>query len=805
MSINREKINKLFEAFGAMIIKFRFLIVIVCLAITGGMFSQLQNLKMDMSRESFLYKDDPMRVMHDKFVEQYGNDRFVVIGIESESIFSDAFLSRLKALHEELEKEVPWVDEVTSLINARDTHGTANALVVGELLEDWPKQQSEFLEIRDRAINNPIYKNILLDEQGKITTIIIQPVAYTDMDIQQDMDLAISESSFDDLSADAQKQKLGSEHYAEFVSSIRTVIEKHEIEGFDLRLAGSPVVNSDMVSILKKDNSKFMTLCYAFILILLFVMFRRVVPVILGFIVIIMTIISAIGVMAASGVSFKLPTQIIPAFLSAVSVGASMHILSIYYRQIRLGMLKKDSLIYSISHSGLAIILTSITTAIGLASLALSEMAPIAELGIYAAIGVIFSMIYSLFFVPAVLSILPIKMPAKVVKTSFLDKILTALGSFSHKNARKISFIAVMMAVLFIVIAGNIKFSHFPLKWLPSDLPVRQDTEFLDEALRGTVSLEIVVDTGSENGLYNIDLLNRLDQLSDTLENDYSPNKNAIGDDLFVGKTTSITHILKEIHRALHENSPQFYKIPENPDIIPHEFFLFENSGTDDLEDFVDPSFSKARFSIKMPYRDAVSYSNFIKELELKVQNKIGDLAKVSITGSVAMSNRIISNAMNNMAFSFVIAFAVISILMIILAGNIKLGIASMLPNILPIIITLGVWVAIGKPLNILTLLIGSIILGVAVDDTIHFMHSFCRYISEGNKVAKAIELTLTGAGRAMLFSTIVLTGGFAVYSFASMSQMVEFGILAATSIILAFFADVIVAPALVTLITKED
>lgn len=815
------------------IIRFRIPVILACVLLTGALGAQLPKLTLDTTSESFLHSDDPARVQYDSFRQQFGSDRFAVIAIENNNPFTPEFLVKLKALHEDLENSVPYLDEVTSLINVRSTYGTKDELIVEDLLENWSGDSASLDDIRNRALSNPLYKNLLLSEDGKITTIVIRPVSTVmeavsvDTDTSNEDPFLFDDSEFGDeasfeaisetvnVNVDMEPEKgnfLQTEHYTEFTQAIRDVLARHNTPEFEGHLAGSPVVDSDIVKILKKDNPKFFMLCFGLIFILLMVMFRRTVPVITPLLTMIMSTISTLGLMALCGTSFKLPTQIIPAFLSAVSVGGSVHILAIFYRQIRMGMSKDEGLIYAIGHSGLPVVLTSLTTAGGLISFAWADMAPISELGIYASAGVLLAMIYSIFFVPAVVATLPIKTPKETIEQSVLDRVLIAIGEFAHKKAKGIVTLTIIVCVLFVGAASQLKFSHFPLKWLPDDMPIRMNSEFLDDALKGTVSLEIIIDTERENGLYDIDVLKRLDSLADRLESQYShkekPHKEkpqTQEQNLFVGKAQSLTVMLKEIHQALNENNHAFYAIPDDPEIIPQEFLLFENSGSDDLEDYVDNQFSKARFTVKVPYLDAVSYSQFIAEIESIFQKELADKAVISSTGTVVLYNKIIASAMSSMAQSYIIAIIVITFLMVVLIGNLRIGLASMIPNLFPIIICLGGMSIAGMPLNMVTMLIGSVTLGIAVDDTIHFMHNYRRYLESGNSVVEAIRLTLTGTGRAMLFTTAALSSGFFVYVFASMTQMVSFGLLGASTILLALFADLIIAPALVTVMSGKQ
>ncbi len=676
-----------------------------------------------------------------------------------------------------------------------------------KLLDNWPDTPRNLDEIQRRAFANPLYTNALIGADGTLTTILVKPLALSG-EAEDDV-LA----GFDDESSAAERPKEDGSTYltpaqnTAFVTGVKAVLERHRSADVDLYLAGSPVVRDTQATIVQRDAPKFLMLCLGGIAIFLLVMFRRPAGLLLPMLVILMSLFATLGLMAGFHVSFKLPTTILPAFLAAVGVGASVHVLSIFYQRLGLGEDKYQAIEYTLGHSGIAVVLTSVTTAGGLLSFAWADMAPIAELGIFSAIGVLLSMLFSLLFVPAMLVIFPSKTktaPNEAVpaaKRARIDMLLSRVGSFSARHAKTVLIVTGGLIVVGIWGAARLNFSHNPLEWLPEEMEIRQHNELMDKELKGTVSLEMAIDTGQENGLYDPDLLQKLELLAQELSTEYA-NPTASG--VFVGKTLNVTDILKEIHQALNENREELYTVPQDPALIPQEFLLFENSGSDDLEDYVDSQFSKARFTIKLPYLDAVSYAGFLRDVETRFAEVLGPEIRVAGTGTVAIYNRIIAAAMSSTVTSFTIAFVVITLLMILLIGELRLGIASMLPNVLPIIFCLGLMGWGGIPMDMVTVLIGSIILGIAVDYTIHFMHGFRRYLDKSGDISQAIQDTLLTSGRAMLLTSIVLSLGFFVYIFATLNHFIRFGILTGTTILVAFAADVLLAPALVSLISRD-
>ncbi|HEY0633932.1 MAG TPA: efflux RND transporter permease subunit, partial [Gammaproteobacteria bacterium] len=496
----------------------------------------------------------------------------------------------------------------------------------------------------------------------------------------------------------------------------------------------------------------------------------------------------------------KLPTQILPSFLLAVGVGATVHLLAIFFRHYQKSHDKEESIAYTLGHSGLAIVMTSLTTAAGLASFAGTPVAPISDLGFFSAAGVLIALFYSLVLLPALLAIMPLK--SAVTKGASarherMDRFLLAVADFAVNRYRAILAVSAVIFVFALAGVVQVRFSHMPLHWLHEDEPLRQATSYIDDKMKGSSTVEVIVKTGRENGLYEPVVLNGLETMRSEVE---AIHQGA----LFVGKTQSVADILKETNRALNENRAEAYVLPQERDLIAQEFLLFENSGSDDLEDFVDSGFTQARFTAKTPWLDSLVYPPFIRTIEEKARTIFGDNAEITITGTAALFGRTFAAAIESTAQSYLWAFLIITAMMIALVGNLRMGLISMIPNLVPVFLTIGLMGWLGIPLDMFTMLIGSIAIGLAVDDTIHFMHNYRRYHHSSGDVKHAVEQTLLGAGRAMLVTSIVLSTGFFIYMFSNLNNLFAFGLLTGFTIITALVADFLLTPALMTAMSSR-
>jgi predicted RND superfamily exporter protein len=402
---------------------------------------------------------------------------------------------------------------------------------------------------------------------------------------------------------------------------------------------------------------------------------------------------------------------------------------------------------------------------------------------------------------PALLHAIPLKhlAPRETERPGWIERVLVWTGDRCVRHPKTV--LACMSAILLVAIVGitRLTFSYDPISWFPRDDPLRIATEFVNAELGGSVSLEVLVNTGEENGLHDPSPLKRLDELSDR-----STRIESVGR-VSVGKVTSIVDVSKEIHQALNENRADHYAIPDSRALVAQELLLFENSGSDDLEQLVDPQFQRARLTMNLPYAAPSYYQPFIARVEALARETLGGDVEITVTGFVSLMTRSLIAIETSLQRSYLIALAIITPLMFLVLGTVRTGVAAMVPNLAPIILILGLMGWAGIALDSFTMLIGSIAIGLAVDDTIHFMHVFRKYYEELRDTPSAVRETLRTTGHALLVTSIVLSLSFFIYAFASLANVVKFGLLTGVTIIFAFVADISLSPTLMALSTHGD
>lgn len=789
-------ISNYLESFIRFIILNPIKVIIIILFLIMAPISHVLQVKLDTSIIGLLHEDDPSLIVYNELRRQFGRDEKIIIGIESDSIFSLKFLVALKDMHREIEDTAPNIEKVTSLYNVRHTKGENDQLNTDDLMMPFPKTKQEVTKIKEKTMSSILYKNLFISKDGRMTSIIVETNVYSHEESENiNIESEFEEMDFEeDLSIKKENKFLTEQENKKTIDSIRDIVKKYNHDGFKIYMAGSSVLTESLTSQLMSDMTTFTGGVFFVIILFLFLIYRRVSVIAYSLLIVTLSLLVTIGLMGWNDVNLKLPTQILPSLLLAVSMSSSIHIFSIFYDKYNVSGDKEESLVYALKHSGLPIIITSLTTALGVGSFTTSSIAPISDLGLYGSIGILVSLFLVLFLLPALLSLTNLKVLKndKHIYDKFMVKIAKVIVTH-YKLILGISFLFIVMSIFY---ASKIELSHNMLFWFPEKHRDRISTNKIDKAMNGSITIEVIIDTGRIGGWKDPVRLKKLNQLSLELEkyiDKYS----------YIGKVISLPTIVKETNRALHENKKSFYIIPENKDLIAQELFLFETSGNDDLEDIVDSQFSLTKVTIKLPWVDAVKSIAVLDHIKQRMESMFPN-DDIKITGMMQLLIKIFSSSVDSTVQSYLQAIFTITLIMMLIFKSIRIGLVSMIPNLAPISLGLCVMYVTNIPLDMFTLLIGSIAIGLAVDDTIHFIYNFRKYYLKTKDCALSIEKTFLTTGKAMVTTTIILSLGFLAYLMAEMSSIQNFGFLTATVIIIALIADIFLAPALMVIVAKK-
>jgi uncharacterized protein len=776
----------------------KYLTVIAVLLITAILSSQASKLTIDLRDESFFHADDPTLIAYNQFRDTFGQDDTFIIGLQSRYGFTREFMDLLFRFHQTLETSVPYLDEVTSLANARVVRADGDTLLVSRLMNEPPSSDDELKRILTLIDRYPLYENLLVSNDRRIAFVLVKARAVIDISGQDAM-AGFDKSMGPDQAAPTY---LSNDQNMEINEAVHKVAAGFRHPDIVFHFCGTPAFVAEIQKGILKDLGVMVPLSFAVITLFLAILFRRVSGVVYPIITVGLSLLSSLGIMALVGIPVTNAIQILPTFLIVVGIGDSVHILAIFYRNFRTSGDKRRAIIDAVGFSGLPVLMTSVTTSLGLLSFAWADVAIVAQLGYIAPVGVMLAFIYTVLLLPTLIALLPVKRPKPKQHTHPLpDRIFDAIARTTTHRPILITVISAGIIAGAAYGALTVKFSHNALTWLPPSTAIRQSTELLDRVNGGTIMLDVIIDSGRPNGMQNPDLLHRIDKATQ-----FIPSINIHG--IRAGKASSLADIVKEINRALNEDRDEAYIVPQTRELIAQELLLFESSGSDDLEDITDSRYQMSRVSILAPFVDAIVYKDYVDAMERYLAEQLPG-QKITLTGHMVIFVQMIKRFITSMAKSYIIALVVITLMMVLLIGRVGLGLMSMGANIAPVICIFGIMGIAGIPLDMATILIGSIVLGLVVDDTIHFLHHFRKAYDHTGDVHAAVRETLHTTGRALVITSLVLSGGFFIYTASFLISNIRFGLLAGCAVLFALAADFFLVPALLTLAygkrTAED
>ena len=341
---------------------------------------------------------------------------------------------------------------------------------------------------------------------------------------------------------------------------------------------------------------------------------------------------------------------------------------------------------------------------------------------------------------------------------------------------------------------------HNPFAWLPDDEPIKVAFATMDDEVGGTSNVQLLATGTTERGVKDRDLLLGLERLRKHIQAYRHPEVGTL-----VGNAISMVDIIKETNRALHQDDPASYVLPDDQGGVNDAVFLFSNAGPDQLRRFVTTDFQQAQMTLRIKWLDATGYEPLTRHIEAGIAAHIpAKVGKVEPTGSVYTLVTTIRLLLGDLMRSFGVAFVVITLIMMLLLRGVKLGIIAMVPNLMPIVFIMGLMGFTAIPIDMNTLLIASIAIGVAVDDTIHFLHHFRVIYEHGGDSEYAVRRAASHSGRAMTTTTLALTMGFFVYMGSQMVNLQRFGMLIGLTCIVALLIDLVFAPALLRTIYRD-
>lgn len=786
----------------------------------------MKDVVIDESLEAYFHKDDPVKKAYDHFRSIFGGDEYVYIVYKKKNgdIFSQDSLTALKNLHEALENyrlalkpgepsPLDHIDEVKSLINVQYMEGTDQTLVSRNFIGDRiPKTAEETTIIRNKALRHEDYPRRYVSPDSKYGGILIrtdfnaerisldnsQVDDKTGFDSDDDFSFEDETNLEEPLAPDAELnfKKSDIREYAEFMTAIRTLLKKNAFSDiFEFYLAGNPVMMDFFTDAVINDTARLMSLVLLLIILVLWLLFRSFSAVLWPVCIIVLTIVFIIGLIGWINIPMSAMIQIIVFLALSVGIADSVHILSgyLYFRNRNF---KHDAALRAVmKKSGLACLLTSLTTAIGLSSLVLVPLKPIALFGCFAALSVMIAFMFTVMLLPLMLDIWsPVSQKVSRNKDHIVLNLIKKIETIGFSHAR--------IVILIFLVAGcslfwglmQLKVDSNFVEIIKKGLPLRTAYNIVDTHMGGTVNLEIMLDFKTENALKNPEVLMAVEDLQTFMKKD--PDHRVI-------KTMSLVNVVKESFRVLNNDRQEFYRIPAEPAVLEQVLFLFENANPKDRKRLVTDDYAKARIGLNAVNVGSIEALEMMASIQAFIDQRFRHLEttypelNVTLTGNMALLAILLDYIAWAQIKSFGLALIVISVILLMVLGSSKAGVIALAPNLFPILTSFGLMGFLNIPLDADTLIVAPIIIGLAVDDTIHFLTHYRLEFGKSKDIFRAAVKAIREAGQAITFTSLILSSGFLVFLLSFHNGLSRFGIFAAIAIMTALISDLFLLPAL--------
>lgn len=564
---------------------------------------------------------------------------------------------------------------------------------------------------------------------------------------------------------------------AEFLSELEERLNKAESEsGYRFYKAGLGVIYDALNKISLNDSSLFISISYILIFLLLAFFLRERRLIAAGLISLLLSVCVSMGIFAFFGGTINMVSMVLPTLIMIFGVSDSIH-LSFAFIRVRAhepALYREEVLQRAFMQSAVPCLLTSLTSAAGFASLAFSKMSVLRELGIFAAVGIMLTYIFTM-----LVSIIIIGSGKKELKRAAVNEGQTVLVSRLFPVLRRFKLFIAIPAVLIMVVSvfgiSKLEVDTLSIGFLKKDHPVRIDSRVIEREMGSYTPVELVFESEKNAFLQRDKILAAEQFVESALSNER------------LSSPASILPVLSLLSRTFIST-------------------VFLSNYVDErvLTSFVNDDYSKLRVQLKTPMSSSQDFQKTLNELQGMSSILEKDGINVKVSGYLPLYVKMIEHISDTQIQSFIAAFIIIFLIVALYAASVRLSLLALVANIIPIAAVLGAMGLLNIKLDIATVTISAIALGVVVDDTMHFIHKYKHALKEGMSGERAIIFTYNESGKAILSGSIVLVLGFIILAFANVNSVMYFGILSAAVIILALVADLLLLPALLLLFPER-
>ena len=781
-----EGMHLFFKKIAEFQLKYRWLCLALLAAVTVAGLIGVKSFKVGSADEDeFLTVKESTKKNDARFKELFGSNDSIVLLFESDDVFKPEVLQAIKDIGTDLLEKVPYADSITSITDTDITVGTDEGIEITNPFRDGiPSDPADLQKAKDFILSRKSIVNKLVTQDATETWLVLSLKATP------------PEEVWSKTSTQAPMYVIGE-------AAIDIVADpKYHSAAYTIKPAGLPYTETEEKVVMGQETTKSVGLSFLCMIILLIVFTRSLRGTIVPLFATFFGITTVLGIMGFLHISGKSEMMSVPIVLAmALSVGYSIHLVNSFKTSFyELGK-RKEAVIASIENTGWPLFFTVVTTVVSVLSFLTTDLKPMRWMGAASA-----AMVFAVYVYVSVL--IPILMSfgkdieagkdsanthnAKAARAQKLDARFERFGRTVIKRRKAIitAFTLITAACIPALFKIDVNMDNF--KFMGLRIPyIRRIYEITQSQLGSYFSYNIMLTFDEDDAVKNPDVLKKLDKLS-TLIGTFRLTKMNNG----VPKIFSILDIVKEMNQTMHSDDPAFYTIPDDEDLLAQLLFLYEISGGQTSR-WVDEEFRTLRMSIDVASYDANELAANLKTIE-QTCAELFPQADCHLIGAAVQFAELNNKIVFGELYSFFTSLVAIAILMMLVFGSVKMGLIGLIPNIFPVLVIGAIMGYLGISLDLMTMAIMPMILGIAVDDTIHFTNH-AKYLFEKEKsYDRAIFGTFYSIGKTLAMTTIILSATFLVYLTCNIAAILRLGVLAAVGLMSALAADYLMTPVLI-------
>ncbi|QZE15412.1 MMPL family transporter [Halosquirtibacter laminarini] len=780
MRINR--INKVFRKIGAFQIRYRWLFIIGAVFLSVFGFSGLRHVKIANDREDWFDETDAIEIATKKFEDQFGNNDNVNVLVQADDVFDTEVLKMIKELGETLQDSVPYADDVLSLADMELSIGTEEGMQVLNPFEDEIPKSPQVLDS---------IRNLILSRQALVGKIVSRDCKETWISL-----------SLQEYPKDWREHTTKDPMFQTGEAAIRVITsDRWKSDKYTLKAVGTPYTETEERDFFSVEMMQRFLSVFIMMVVLLVIFTRSLRGVLIPSITTFLGVIVVFGGMGWFGIGLNQNMMMLPVILGmALSVGYSVHMFNTFTRSYRKCCDRKQASIEAVEETGWPIFFTAVTTIGSVLSFISAGIVTIAWVGYACASFVLVDYIFVIVLIPILMSFG--KNKEKSVVASELNgemkmsKFESIMEDFGHFVIRYSVGIIVGFMLLMLVIFPNIWKVETDMdlfRFLGTKIPyVNRVYEVTQSQLGSYLTYNITVDFDQEDAIKDPVALRKFDALIDSVSAFRLTKKNQDAASIF-----SVLDIIKEMNQTLHGDDPAYYRIPDDKEMVAQILLLYEMSGGTKTFHWIDEDYSMLRAQVQLEKYEANEITHELEAIERIGQKSFSD-AKVNYVGSAIQFAELNKKIVSGELYSVIWALIIIGFLLMIVFGSPRTGFIGLIPNFIPLIVIGGVMGYFHSALDMMTMTILPMLLGIAVDDTIHFINAIKTEFENCGKYKESIIAAFHTVGKNIIMTTVILCVSFAMFTLSPVANMVRIGYLAPLGLGSALLADFFVTPAFI-------